>query len=395
MNQIYRFYIARFLGYFEFITPVFVLFLLANNLSMTQVLILQSLFTVTIFLMEVPSGVIADLFGLKKTLALSQILYILGFLVYGISFNFWGFLVGEILIGSAIAMMSGADSAWIYDTLKEQKQESKFKVYMGRSNAITIGAVGFSALFGGYISDLLLGTTIFGYQIPEYRALYFFGASSFLISFFLYISLKEPRLYKKVEDKKFFKHLAEGFGYVNKHKKLIKYIVYIAITQAMNFMMFYLIQPYYSEGGFNSTMMGIAIGAYMLMNAAGFLSTNKISKHFNIDKILVWILMGSIGVWISLYFSNVYIGMFIVIIFSFFSSIKELLIDHEVNLKTPSSHRATVLSVKNMGVNLVYAITAPFLGLITDVYDIRTSLLSVGIGLFLFLVFYLIVFRKD
>jgi predicted MFS family arabinose efflux permease len=142
-------------------------------------------------------------------------------------------------------------------------------------------------------------------------------------------------------------------------------------------------------------MLGIGIGTYMLINALGYIFTDKISRYINVNKFLLSVLaMGSI-VWISLYFVNVWIAMFIIFIFSFFSAIKGLLIDHEVNVLAPSSHRATILSVKNMGVNLVYAISAPFLGLITDVYNIRTTVLSVGIGLFIFLIFCLILFRKD
>ena len=123
--NIWKFYITRIIGNFEFITAIFVLYLLANNLTMTEVLILQSFFTILIFLLEVPSGVIADLFGLKRTLIISELCIIIGFILYGLFSTFATFMIAEFFVALGWALYSGADSAFIYDTLKQMKKETR------------------------------------------------------------------------------------------------------------------------------------------------------------------------------------------------------------------------------------------------------------------------------
>ena len=153
-SNIWKFYVAKFIGSFEFVAAIFVLYLLSNNLSMTEVLILQSFFTIVIFSLEIPSGVLADLFGLKNTLILSQFFVIVGFVLYGMFYTFATFMIAEFFIALGFALNSGTDSAFIYNTLEQVKKEDTFKKIMGRISAIYVLSIGLSAALGGYLASL-------------------------------------------------------------------------------------------------------------------------------------------------------------------------------------------------------------------------------------------------
>lgn len=73
--------------------------------------------------MEIPTGVIADRFGRKTSIILGSIVLSIAALIYGSIPNFYNFLLGEFLFAIGVALISGADKAILYDSLKENNQE--------------------------------------------------------------------------------------------------------------------------------------------------------------------------------------------------------------------------------------------------------------------------------
>lgn len=130
-GNIWKSYIFQILCGLFFSVPVMVLFWQDNGLSLTEIMILQSLFSITIVLLEVPTGYFADVFGRRKALIYSSLFSFFGFVIYSLSYNFYQFLLAEILLAFAISLTSGADSALLYDTLKDLKKENLYKKIWG------------------------------------------------------------------------------------------------------------------------------------------------------------------------------------------------------------------------------------------------------------------------
>ena len=77
-KNVWKFYLYRLFCSLVFISPIFVLFYQENGLSMTQIMILQSVYTGVIMLTIVPFGILADYIGRKKVLVANAIFYTLG-----------------------------------------------------------------------------------------------------------------------------------------------------------------------------------------------------------------------------------------------------------------------------------------------------------------------------
>ena len=105
------------------VMPIAILFFQDNGLNLKEVMILQGVYSFAVAIMEIPSGYIADVFGRKHTLSAGAILCFLGFLIISLSFSFWYFLIGEIILGIGSSFISGSDSALLYDSLSESKKE--------------------------------------------------------------------------------------------------------------------------------------------------------------------------------------------------------------------------------------------------------------------------------
>jgi len=115
-----------------------------RGLSVFEFGLLQSIYYFVAVTLEVPSGVIADRFGRKHTLVLGSILAMAGSLLRIVAFDFWVFAVAEVLFATALALVSGADSAILFDSLDADGRASEYSRYEGlvQSSWLALTAVG-------------------------------------------------------------------------------------------------------------------------------------------------------------------------------------------------------------------------------------------------------------
>ena len=117
----------------RFYYPVFTILFLDYGLSIEQFSLLNTVWAITIFLVEVPSGALADSLGRKQVLVASSLLMVAEMMVIGFvplgnsNLIFWAFLINRVLSGLAEAMASGADEAIAYDSLVTHGNPDDFK----------------------------------------------------------------------------------------------------------------------------------------------------------------------------------------------------------------------------------------------------------------------------
>ena len=106
------------------------LFALAFNVSMLyqvttaqlnplQLVLVGTTLEASIFLFEVPTGVVADVYSRRLSVILGYVLIGLGFLVWGALPLFLPILLGQVLWGIGYTFTSGATQAWITDEIGE------------------------------------------------------------------------------------------------------------------------------------------------------------------------------------------------------------------------------------------------------------------------------------
>ena len=132
-HNILKMYLLKAVLWFMVAMPIIVLFFQEHGLTLTEVMILQSIYSFSVALFEIPSGFIADIFGRKKTIVLSTIFTFIGFLVFSFFGGFYAFAIAQVLVGIGGSLMSGSDSAIIYDTLLETNSKTTYTKIEGRS----------------------------------------------------------------------------------------------------------------------------------------------------------------------------------------------------------------------------------------------------------------------
>ena len=109
----------------RFFIPVIALFYIASQVTLEQFTIIFSIFALATLILEIPSGVVADILGKKKTLLLSRALYVIEVYILTFHNGFLLFLIAKIISGFGVSLSSGTSSALLYDTLKKLKRERK------------------------------------------------------------------------------------------------------------------------------------------------------------------------------------------------------------------------------------------------------------------------------
>ena len=101
----------------SFFFGTYQLFLTQKGLSLLEINLLNCCFMFSSFLLEIPTGAIADFLGRKRSVIIGLWFYSISFLIYFLSDNFWQFLLAEIIGAFAVSCISGALEALVVDSL--------------------------------------------------------------------------------------------------------------------------------------------------------------------------------------------------------------------------------------------------------------------------------------
>ena len=153
-TNIYKFYIFSFILGIHTVRAVYIPYMMGwGGLSFFQVMILQSYFMFMIFLLEIPSGAIADHIGRNVALMLSGLSVVGAAFTYSIIPNIFLFFLAETLWAFSSALFSGTDQAFLFNTLKTMKKEENLPNILGRIQTIRLIALTLSAPLGSIIAE--------------------------------------------------------------------------------------------------------------------------------------------------------------------------------------------------------------------------------------------------
>ncbi len=349
--------------------PIVVLFYQENGLSMSQIFLLKSIYSIAMVVTELPSGYLADVWGCRRTILLGAIMGTLGILIYSLSASFASFIIAEIILGVGFSFVSGADSAMLYDSLKAENREDEYIKYEGR---ITSGG-NFAEALAGVVGGLLAAISL---RTPYYFQI-FVAATAIPAAFFL----KEPQ---HVLEKTRLK-MTEILGIVKltyQQPEMRSAILISSFTGAATLTYAWFVQPYFQKAGVPVSVFGIL---WTLLNlSAGIFSMYSyrierlLGQKRTLLLIVVFISVGFILTSIEISLAG------IAILFGFYMirGIATPVLKDYINQYTDSNVRATILSIRNFEIRIIFAAVGPVLGYLTDTFSIKTALLVAGIAYF-------------
>jgi len=113
-----RFSLYGFLKNQQYYEPFLLLAFLEKGLSFFEIGILISFREICVNLIEVPSGVLADLYGRRRSMMLAFSAYIISFIIFGASDVFWQLFAAMFFFAIGEAFRSGTHKAMIFTFLR-------------------------------------------------------------------------------------------------------------------------------------------------------------------------------------------------------------------------------------------------------------------------------------
>lgn len=324
------------------------------GLSLTDILLLQAIFSLSTLLMEFPSGYLSDRMGYRFSLNLACLLGISGWATYTLAGSFTGVLVAELQLGASYAFISGADSALLFETLRQQGKEGNYSRYDGRMTAWAQAGEAAGALGAGVL-----------YQ--------WFPLLPFILQIGIWIAalgvcrkLQEiPAPLRQTQS-----HLREAWQIADKAFLSVPGLRYTILLAAIlglsSFYPVWLIQPYMQSLHVPVTWFGPIWASANLCVSLGSMLSHRIQYHLGIKGTTSLLLIMVMAAYAGLAFSQAIWSFSFYFLLTIMRGIQGPFLRLYLQKQSDRHERASILSLKSLTFRLGFVITGPLIGLIAD-----------------------------
>lgn len=343
-----------------------------GGIRLSHVLYLNAWFMLWNFLLEVPTGTVADFLGRKVSLALGGLLAAGAALLYVSRPGLGTFMAAEVVLAAAYTLHSGADEALAYDSMLAEGRTDAATRTLAGMESFKLGGIILATLAGGFIAARL------GLAAP--MALY---AAPAAVSGLLALTLCEPPARKTMPRRPSYRSiLKDGSRYFLGHRTLLLLATEAALTNALAWGIIFLFQPLLARSGVELAWFGLVhaagcLGQIMLLSRVEALTEMLGSRR----RLLAWMAYGG---GISFMLLGLVRDAWVVIpliVLAMTTGLPRIpLFSAHMNRHIPSDKRATVLSAASMSRTVAIVALNPLIGLLAD-WSLTWAMLALGLGL--------------
>ncbi|WP_102336258.1 MFS transporter [Salimicrobium jeotgali] len=365
-------YLYIFLAQLFFDRALWVIYLNEQGLSMTEIGIVKALMHLSVVLLEVPTGIIADLYGRKVSLLIGNLMSIgYGtFMLIGDSFSLFG--VALVTLGVSVTFQSGAEEALAYDTLKEYGQEKKYTSTFGNMIALSLISLSLAKLLGGWLADIDFSYVYAGVILSHMLAL--------VPIYFLHEPPRE-KLEKQSVRKQWASQIKTGAHVWKGHPGIhIPILFFISLGTVLVILVFYG-QEYFVRLGLSTFWIGVIFTGEGLIGAWMAKIAYKLEEKWSFFSVtnygyLLFLLFFILFIW-----SPVWGAVLSFLILCQLLTLYEPIFSNAVQNRLESSVRATFFSIISVVESFVTMLAFPLFGWVIEVLSFHTGFLIILIML--------------
>lgn len=317
--------------------------------------------------LDIPSGALADLIGRKKTIIIGRVFLFSSAVLFTIMTTPLHAWIANILWAVGYTMQNGADSAFLYDTLKGDSREEEYKKIQGRIVGSRYIFIAFCSLLAGVLANIDL-------RLPLWVGLPFM-----LISLVAAFFFKEPIKTKSYSAREQLAILKEGFLSVFRSVEVRWMIGFAALLATTSKVWFFTYNPYFEFVELPLTQYGII---FFCLNAVAWLSSQyayKIEHHLGERACIIGMVL-CIGIPILVMGCiPLQIFAYLVIVQNVVRGFMSPFVGDYVNRHVTSDIRATALSIQSSAANFTAILGLAMFGFSTKNLGLLHSLILLGI----------------
>ena len=176
--QYFKFCMYGFLKNLRFFEPFLLLILLGKGLSYLEIGTLYAAREISINILEIPSGLLADTVGRRLTMVFSLLSYIISFLIFYAVSSYFLLFFAMITFAFGDAFRTGTHKAMIFDYLHSKGWDSQRTYYYGHTRAWS--------QWGSALSALVAAVLVFWQG--SYKSVFLFTTIPYTLNLFLILS---------------------------------------------------------------------------------------------------------------------------------------------------------------------------------------------------------------
>jgi MFS family permease len=336
------------------------------GMSMTEIMLVQGGFGLAMALFEFPSGYLADRIGYRQTMVIAALLNAIGWSIYARADGIGGVIAGEIVLGIGLSLISGSDSALLYESLKETGSESDYGKWNGR--------VRFWGQFGEGSAALVAGLMFAHWA----RLPFVMETVVWVVNFFVAWRLVEPERHRPVLGEN-WKQIKAMVSHVTSEAPKLRAVMLLTIVLGMSsFIPVWTIQLYATDAGMDAGWLGVVWATANYTVALSSLFATRVSERIGFYRVmilciaLVAISYAGMGLVQSLW------GVAFYFVLTTMRGLFSPPLSHEEQRLIPSADRAGFLSLRSLVFRMSFLIIGPTVGVAMDHHGQRHVLLVVG-----------------
>ena len=361
-RQLRLLYLNTSLGVFQIAGASWVALLAARGFSLVEIGFAESVFHVASLLFEVPSGVISDVFGRKRSMVLSQCMMLVSSLLMLVSDSMAGVLPAMVFSAFGYNFASGTREALAYETLKAEGREAEYDGYSSTDmmlytffSSLATLCAGIALTLGyrrAYLVDIALGAVCL--------------MSALRLQDVGYAAAGEEEGKNGTEEtvwKKIFQCFRESVLFLLHSRKAMELILLNAAVGAAATLLRFFLQARLTEKGLPDAMLGPALFFMGLGGAAGarlilHCKSWSYGRVFAVSAIAV---AGCVAAALLPVPAVLVFGGFLSALFDNFLQVRS---DVRLNEMVPAGQRATLISVSSLCFSGVMIVLSPLFGLL-------------------------------
>lgn len=386
MPNVWKLYAIRF---FYNLIPAYVierLFWEERGMTIQLVVYAEIIFAITVVLLEVPTGIIADKWGRKQMIVLSALLGCCEFLILVYATEFWHFALVVFLAAIGSSASSGAENALLYDSLLSAGKEQSFEKYLGRLNALDISSIMLAALCGSLLADR------FGYAFN-----YWVSFVSMLVSLCITLMLAEPAGSRQGENGQQIPvhvYITASLRLFRNNKGVLLVVLSGMVTgAAINFIDEFW-QTYLDRLGVPVIYFGLFSAALFLIRLPGNIMAYMLLSRFSYRVLLSGVTAVCALCFIYLSVIKDYSGLAAMFFICLFAGMIEPLAAGYLHHRIDSNMRATMGSFQSLGENAVLILIGLGFGFFSAKYDVFGGYGFIGIICSMFFIYFTFASKK-
>lgn len=374
LGNIGRLSLAYFFSTLYFYAPVGTLYLQGRGLSLLQINSIWSLIVATMFLAEIPTGILADRIGHKWAVVLALALQTLGEVVYLFARSYTVFVIDAVIAGLGFAFGSGCVEGLVGSELRAQGQSGRLSEALGTIDAAQ------------RLANLLaygLGGLLLAQLTPErFRLAIALTAGGVALGCAVTLALKTPPRAESESHRSSLDLLRDGIDLLRGDcvfRRLL--LLWLATTPFLNYLGS-LYQPHFVQAEVGARLFGpaLAVASGLSMLASRYAYKLEEWLGWRAALWLVTLLPGLFYLLLAPILGPTYALILFCLCYGSMG-LRGPLLNAHLNRRIDDGNRATVMSLVSMFSGLYIALWGPIIGWLGDVSTTLAFFVSGGIVL--------------